>query len=396
MNASAQSPTVLVINPGADVYGSDLQMLESVTALREAGARVVVACAGDGPLVAMLRERGAETVVGRFPVVRRTYLSPVGVGRLAGELARDLPAMVRLLRQLRPAALYVNTTTLPWWILLGRLARTQVVCHVHEAEDKDNQLVLKGLNAPLLMAHRLILISATAADALWSLLPSLRDRSVVVMNGVPDRADPPVLPPRENAVVRLVVVSRLSPRKAQHTAVDALRVLVDRGMDARLELAGTPFPGYEWYEQQLRDQVRDHDLSDRVTFTGYVTPSSIAFDRADIVLAPSVREPFGNAVVEAQLAQRPIVAAAAGGHRESIAEGETGLLVGVEDHVAMADAVELLAADLPTADAMGRAARISAMEHFGLARYRREIAEATLEWGPDRDNASTPVVRAIG
>ena len=35
--------TVLIANPSPDVYGSDLQMLESISALVDAGGRVVVA-----------------------------------------------------------------------------------------------------------------------------------------------------------------------------------------------------------------------------------------------------------------------------------------------------------------------------------------------------------------
>lgn len=368
---------VLVLNPGADVYGSDLQMLESVTALREAGAEVTVACASDGPLLSMITARDAHVEVLDYPVVRRSYLSPQGILRLLLELGRAAPGMVRLVRRTRPDVAYVNTTTIPWWILLCRVLRIRVVCHVHEAEDRDRARVLKALNAPLLLAHRLVLISATTADSVWRIFPSLRSRSVIVMNGVPDRQEPPVAPPA-GLPTRLAVVGRLSPRKAPHTAIEAAAELTDRGVDVSLEVAGTPFPGYEWYEAELRELAATRGIADRVEFTGYVTPSSIAFDRSDIVLAPSIREPFGNAVVEAQLAERPVVAAEWGGHTESISDGRTGVLVPPEDPTAMADAVQALLADPAAAQAMSKAARTSALERFGVGRYRRELAATVL------------------
>jgi glycosyltransferase involved in cell wall biosynthesis len=176
--------------------------------------------------------------------------------------------------------------------------------------------------------------------------------------------------------VRLAVVGRLSPRKAPHTAIEALRLLVARGVDATLEVAGSVFPGYEWYEQRLRDDVERYGLAQRVTFTGYVSPSFVAFDRADIVLAPSVREPFGNAVVEAQLSERPVVAAGAAGHLESIEDGVTGILVPVEDAEAMAAAVVRLAGDPALAKRVGHAARQSAVANFGIERYQANIVEA--------------------
>ena len=368
--------TVLIVNPGADVYGSDLQMLESVTAVRTAGARVVVACPNSGPLVALLASRGAEVRIGAFPVVRRSYLSPRGLLGLGVELARSLPAMSLLVRRTRPAAIYVNTTTIPWWIAVARLHRVPVLCHVHEAEDKDRRAVLRALNSPLLFADRVILISHAAAQSVWGLFPRLRRTSVLVPNGVPDRATPPTPPPGDPERVRLAVVGRLSPRKAPHTAIETLRLLVARGVDATLEVAGSVFPGYEWYEQRLRDDVERHGLGQRVTFTGYVSPSFVAFDRADIVLAPSVREPFGNAVVEAQLSQRPVVAAGAAGHLESIEDGVTGILVPVEDAEAMAAAVVRLAGDPALSERIGHAARESAVTSFGIDRYQANIVEA--------------------
>lgn len=382
---------VLLANPGADIYGSDLQMLESVRAMRAAGVEVVVVCPGPGPLVELLNREGADVQVRTFPVVRRAHLSVPGMARLAKDVLFAAPGMVRAIRDIEPDVVYVNTTTLPWWIGVSRLMRVPVLCHVHEAEDLDNIWMLRVLNAPLLLSSRLILISHTAAHATWRIYPSLRSRSVVVMNGIPDRASPPVPPPGVAGITHLAVVGRLSPRKGTHTAIAAARLLHERGLDVRLEVAGTVFPGYQWYEEELRALVFQQGLSDVVSFTGYVSPSFIAFDRADIVLAPSIREPFGNAVVEALLSERPVVAAAAGGHLETVLDGETGLLVPVSDPVAAADAVESLIADPEAARRLASSARQSARRAFGAGRYRREVLEILTEMvGQTLDRQSRP------
>jgi len=77
------SHTVLIANPTADVYGSDLQMKESVAGLRERGWRVVVAVPGRGPLVRELLDLGAEVQLLPYPVLRRASASPAGLARLA-------------------------------------------------------------------------------------------------------------------------------------------------------------------------------------------------------------------------------------------------------------------------------------------------------------------------
>ena len=371
--ASSGPKTVLIVNPGADVYGSDLQMLESIKAMHEVGWTVHLVVPERGPLVARAEECGAIVQQMSFPVVRRSSMSVRGLAALGVDILRRLPSMVATIRRDRADVVYVNTTTVPWWILAARLIRRPVLCHVHEAENADGGLVLKALNAPLFLCHRLIMISDTAMDALALSFPRLRKRAVLVRNGVPDRASAPVQAPPTEGGFRLTVVARLSPRKATHVAVEATRLLHDEGRDVLLDLVGSPFPGYEWYVAELHEQVEQAGLTSRVEFTGYVQGVHAMFDRAHVALAPSIREPFGNSVVEAQLSERPVVAAAAGGHLESIADGVSGLLVPVEDAAAMAAAVARLMDDAALRAELSLAARRSAVQRFGTERYRREV-----------------------
>ncbi len=369
---------VLVVNPGADVYGSDLQMLESVTALTGAGLDVLVVSPESGPLQQRLARVGARTEVVRFPVIRRAYLSPTGLVRLGVEVLRAGPALRSTLRAARPHVVYVNTTTIPWWIAAARVARVPVLCHVHEAEDADPGPVRRLMAAPLAAADRVLFISRTAERAALEVFPRLGRRSVVILNGVPERAEPPV-PPPAGPRPRLGFVSRLSERKAQHVAIAAVDLLRRRGHPVELELAGTVYPGNEAYEERLRREVAERDLADLVTFSGYVAPSAVVFDRCDIALSLSTRDALGNVVVEAQLAERPVVAAGVGGHLESIVDGVTGLHVAPGDADAVADAVESLLADPVRAREIAAAGRTSARTLFGVRRYGDQVVALVRE-----------------
>ncbi|MCU1421250.1 MAG: hypothetical protein JWN36_901 [Microbacteriaceae bacterium] len=366
--------TILIANPSADVYGSDLQMLESISAMVEQGWRVVVAIPAGGTLVAKLEARGAEVHLVDFPVLRRANASAGGVAGLAKAALGSLKTIRAEIRAVDPAAIYVNTVTLPWWILAGRLSRRKVVVHVHEAETEDRRVVRLALNGPLLFAHRLILISKSTRDATNGAVPGLRRRGRLVYNGV-ERGPAPVprTPIDPAGPIRLAVVCRLSPRKAPDVALEATALLRAAGLDARLDICGTPFAGYEWFEQQLRDRAAQPDLAGSITFSGYVSPIWSALDAADIVVAPSLREPFGNAVVEAQLSARPVVASKALGHTESIEEGVSGLLVEPGDAAALADAVRSIVDDPALAETLATRGRELAIEKFSRERYNRQI-----------------------
>ena len=365
-------PTVLIANPSPDVYGSDLQMLESVSALVGDGSRVIVVLPTDGQLVPMLRERGAEVQFLDFPVLRRANQSIKAFAGMVGAAIFSVPRIVRFIRRLAPDAVYVNTVTLPWWLLGSRLARVATICHLHEAENTDSKLVRRALMSPMRLAHSVIVISRSAMAAMLEADPRLKSRAHLIYNGVPrPPADP--TPSAAGPTTRLVVVGRLSPRKAPHVALDAAGLLRQRGYDVKVILAGSAFEGYEWYVDQLEARASEPDLVGQVEFAGYCKPIWPELQRADMAVAPSLREPFGNAVVESQLSLRPVVAAAALGHLESITDGETGLLVPPGDAEATADAIARLIDDPDLALAIAERARHSAIERFSTQRYEREI-----------------------
>ena len=366
--------TLLIAHPSADLYGADLQLLESVSAMTERGWRVVVAVPADGPLVERLQARGADVGFTQFPVLRRANSSLAGFASMLGSAMCCLPRLVGLIRRMRPDVVYVNTVTLPWWLLASRLAGRPTICHLHEAESGDNHLVLKALLSPLKLAHAVIVISRSTLDAMADVVPGLRGRARLIYNGVPGPAGEPKQAIRAGAV-RSVVVGRLSPRKAPHLALDAIGQLRSRGYDVTLDVVGTAFDGYEWYVESLHTRASQPDLDGAVTFVGYASPIWPVLGAADLAIAPSLREPFGNAVVEAQLARRPVVATAALGHTESIADGQTGLLVPAEDVDAMASAIARLIDDPALAARLADDGQASAHEHFSTERYRRQIAE---------------------
>ena len=250
------SRTVLIANPSLDVYGADLQMLESVKGLRDAGWRVVVASPTPGPLAERLTELGAETRVVPYPVLRRADSSVGGLLRLGMSALAAFPRMRRLVRSVAPDVSYVNTVTLPWWLVAGRRRGVPVVCHVHEAEPDVRRAVGTAMASPLLLATEVLVNSRTSLDALCTSLPRLRSRSRLVYNGVPGPDTDPT-PPALARPVRIVSIGRLSPRKGPDLALEATALLVAQGYDVHLELCGTVVPGQEEFLEGLERRAED-------------------------------------------------------------------------------------------------------------------------------------------
>jgi glycosyltransferase involved in cell wall biosynthesis len=149
-------------------------------------------------------------------------------------------------------------------------------------------------------------------------------------------------------------VGRLKRYKRIDLAVQAVALLRDRGVRARLLVAGR---GDE--EPRLRAQVEALGIADRVSFEGFVTE-----DRKRELLRtcwatvlPSPKEGWGITNIEAAACGTPAVCADSPGLRESVIDGETGRLVPYGDASRLADALGALAADPAEVARLGAAAR---------------------------------------
>ena len=366
--------SMLVAHPNADLYGSDRVLLESTAGLVAAGWRVVVTVPGPGPLVSSLAAQGVEVAFCPVPVLRKSALRPRGFARFVLEVARSLPPAVRLIARSRGSDLYVNTITIPTWIVLGRLLGRRVTCHVHEAEGSASALIRRLISLPLVFAHRIIVNSQFSLDVLSGAIPALRRRTTVVYNGVPGPAHPAPARPELSVPVRLLFLGRLSPRKGPQVAVAATHELRSRGLDVRLTILGAVFPGYEWFEEELRSTVASTGIADSVAFLGFDSDVWPHLADADVVLVPSVAdEPFGNTAVEAVLAARPLVVSATSGLLEASAGYRSAQSVEPERPDLLADAVSHVIAEWvryredAVADSVVAAARHSVTE------YQRQV-----------------------
>ena len=368
--------TVLIAHPSADLYGSDRVMLETVDALVAAGRRVVVTLPADGPLVQLIEARGARVELCLSPVLRKSALRPVGMVKLLLETARSLPASISLIRRSGAAVVLVNTVTIPFWIPVGRLVRRPVICHVHEAEASASSVIKRALALPLLLANKLIVNSRFSLGVLTSSFARLGRKATVVLNAVAGPEQPTLARAGLDGVVRLLYIGRLSPRKGPDVAIEAVNVLRARGVRASLDLVGAPFPGYEWFEQDLRDLVRRKDLGGAVTFHGFQSDVWPHLLSADVVVVPSVKdEPFGNTAVESVLSARPVVVSATSGLQEAVEGYGSAQQVRPADPHALADAIGRVHDDWPTFREKAFQDAHTAAERHAPAEYARRVCE---------------------
>jgi glycosyltransferase involved in cell wall biosynthesis len=122
-------------------------------------------------------------------------------------------------------------------------------------------------------------------------------------------------------------------------------------------------------DRELHALAADYQLP--VRFTGMLDIDTVvaALSAADLVIHPSVREIFPNAVGEAMSCMRAVIAADAGGTAELLgSDGSTGILVPPNDVVALSNAIRDLLNDPSRRGRIGAAARRRVETEFSVDR----------------------------
>jgi glycosyltransferase involved in cell wall biosynthesis len=118
----------------------------------------------------------------------------------------------------------------------------------------------------------------------------------------------------------------------------------------------------------LRRQAAALGVAARVRFLGWRDDIPALLAAADFLVCPSRHEPLGNVVIEAWAAGLPVVATASEGPGALIVDGESGLLVPVDDADALARAMIRLADDRDLRTRLAAAGRAAHEAEYSEAR----------------------------
>jgi glycosyltransferase involved in cell wall biosynthesis len=152
----------------------------------------------------------------------------------------------------------------------------------------------------------------------------------------------------------LLFLGRLKQYKRVDLVIEAVARLAASGSDVELLVAGTGDRAGE-----LRGLADRLGVSDRVRFLGYVSEEEkVEVMRSSwIHVLTSPKEGWGITNLEAGACGTPTIASDSPGLRESVLDGETGLLVPHEDVDALAAAITDLIGDPERRESMGLRAR---------------------------------------
>jgi glycosyltransferase involved in cell wall biosynthesis len=312
-------------------------------------------------------------LIGNVPSLTRWFADQVPelrVRHVAGVRGKwDFRGMLnhmRMIRELKPDILQVELST-PWSgkyaVLAGLLApRTRVIVDDYTGRPPLNRrdrwakrILMAGTDANVAVSNELARFIEDAAG--------LKRRTIrVIYQGISDPGPPAAVRQRHDPPV-IGTIGRLTRQKG----IDIfLRALADIP-DVRGVIVGD---GED--ETELKELAADLGVGRRVSWMGWREDARRFVDDFDIFVLATRWEGFGRVLVEAALAECPVISTRVVGPSEAMIEGETGLLVPPEDKDSLVRAIITLLEDEERAREMGRRGREFALSRFDPATQAQE------------------------
>ena len=178
------------------------------------------------------------------------------------------------------------------------------------------------------------------------------------------------------------IFARLVGWKGHRRAIEALAELKKVGIICDLLIVGDHvFGGGASYKAELEALGRSSGISTQLRFLGHRDDVNVLMGVCDLVVHASDFEPFGLVLVEAMSAGRSVVAMDLPGPRESVLDGQSGILVPVGEVQALASAMRVLIEDPMLRARMGKLGRERVVQLFDEAENLRRLNERMLSCG---------------
>ena len=363
-------PSVLIVTKRLDRGGAEQHIATISPALRDRGIDVEV----------FVLERGGALEAG----LAATGVPVSGVGRTTGGLAHVVRATFALATHLRKRRFDAVHFFLPEAYMLGSVAAivarrpVRIMSRRSLGHYQRNHPYLARAERWLHRLTSVLLGNSSAVVNEIALEAGRRDKIGLIYNGVAVPASP-TQAIRQNARAKLkisdsafviVTVANLIAYKGYRDLLEALAsIATSLPKQWKLVAVGRD----EGIGADLIRYVAAQGLADSIMWLGERDDVPDILAAADAFVLASHQEGFSNALIEAMAHGLPAVATAIGGNLDAVADGQTGLLVGVQSPGQLAAAILKLALDPDLRQSYGAAARARVQSLFSLkacvARY---------------------------
>jgi len=358
--------SILFLHSSSDLYGASRIFLQIVENTIKRGDKAVVVLSDEGPLSIRLRELGAELFIFKLGILRRRYMSPLGLINRLYYLVNSCVKLKKLIQVKKIELVYSNSTSVLVGAITCMITKTPHIWHIHEIMTPP--WPLRQVQTYLMdHASNLQITVSKATESHWKSLVKKPEKIIQLFNGVDCEHYSTVKSPTGNICIGMI--GRVNHWKGQPYFLEIAKEL---GPSFTYVMAGDPYPGYEYLLEE--NEFIRKKLNVEVQNLGYVADNRDFFNQIHVLVLPSILpDPLPTVVLEAMAAGKPVIATRQGGALDMIKDGETGFFIPIKEPKEAANLIRPFLNNTVQIHQLSIQARERAKVHFSLERFNDEI-----------------------
>lgn len=257
-------------------------------------------------------------------------------------------AIIPFINEIKPDLVHIH-----WLFPSGLIIPTikklgyPVIQTIHGSDwwlNKSLKRLQKLIKSTFVNADKIITVGTRLREDIINTYPTATHKIVTINHAID--TDLFNLPEKKRILketVNLLTVANFFHVKGLDILIDSLHELVNRqNYNIRTTLiAGT---SDKKYKRMILQKIQSYNLTDRIRILESLSQKDLTnyYHEADFFVLPSRSEGFGLALAEAAATGLPLVSTYSGGPEQIINSDKMGLLVPVDDSIALADGIAKL------------------------------------------------------
>ena len=328
---------ILYLNSCADISGAERSLYYLIKNLDPDLFEPLVVLGGEGKFADLLRDAKIPLVITRLSKLnKRNPLSTFAYIKSVFDL-------VKIIRKHEVDILHINGNYDGRFALAGKLGKVKCVMHLRNIVTK--KIFYFDF---LFLADCFISISEYVYRSAQK-FRKISGNNRIIYNGV-DLAETKFSTMQRNDFRRRMgildsglligIAGQIAPVKGHLNLLQVIKRLKNKFPEFTLLIAGdTRISGNKAYEKEVFDFINANDLGTHVQYIGFIDNINEFYCGIDILVVPSLYEPFGRVIVEAMACEKVVVASNVGGGAEIIEDGVDGYLFNPHDKEEMLSAL---------------------------------------------------------
>lgn len=366
-----QKKKILFLITKSNWGGAQKYVYDLATNLSKDEFEIVVALGGEGDLKRKLENKSIRVIT-------------------VPNLVRDISIrdefkvffdLVRILKEEQPDIMHLNSSKIGGlgsfagrFVGIKKIVFTAHGWAFNEDRSIKQKLIIKFLSwLTVIFSHRTITIAKREKEQIIN-YPFVSKKIYTIYNAIPfvdflDKEDARkiLLGEQKKDSLWIGVVAELHKNKGLKYAIEAIDLLNKNGTNAIFVVISD---GEE--RKSLEKLIIGKKLTDKVFLVGRYDKAVRLMKAFDIFLLPSIKEGFPYTLLEAGLAELPVISTGVGGITEIIENNETGIIVRQKDSKDIYFAVLYILANPEKTDQMKINLRKKVRENFELSRMVEE------------------------